>query len=206
MKNIRSFTFEEYGRMVEAFHGNTAPGLMIGGYMVDLAYRSLPESGLYDVICETAACLPDAVQLLTPCSIGNQWLKIIDVGRFALTFYDKRTGEGLRVYLDHTKLDRWPEIKGWFLKLLPKKDQDRGRLFKEIGDAGSDLCGSERVTVSERALGKQKKGPIGICPSCNEPYPEGFGAICPACRGGLLPYRSGRQAQGKGLRACSSGN
>ena len=151
------------------------------------------------MICETTSCLPDAVQLLTPCSIGNQWLKVIDVGRFALTFYDKRTGEGLRVYLDHGKLDRWPEIRGWFLKRIPKQEQDRDRLIREIGDAGSDLCGTEHVMVQEYALGKKKKGRIGICPSCDEAYPESLGAICPACRGGILPYRSGTAGARKGV-------
>src|SRR5208337_4410957 len=93
-KDILSHTFEEYAAMVESFHGYAAPGVLIGGFMVDLAYRSLPSNGLYNVICETAKCLPDAVQLLTPCSIGNRWLKIINVGRYALTFYDKHKGPG----------------------------------------------------------------------------------------------------------------
>lgn len=64
MNAILSHSFEEYARMVEAFHGNTAPGLMVGGFMVDLALKNLPQDGLYDVICETVNCLPDAVQLL----------------------------------------------------------------------------------------------------------------------------------------------
>jgi formylmethanofuran dehydrogenase subunit E len=72
--------------MVESFHGIAAPGVIIGGFMVDLASGSLRRNALHNVICETAKCLPDAVQLLTPCSIGNRWLKIIDVGRYALTF------------------------------------------------------------------------------------------------------------------------
>ena len=59
---------------------------------------------LFDAICETRNCLPDAVQLLTPCTIGNGWLKVVNVGRFALTLYDKYQGEGVRVYLDPAKV------------------------------------------------------------------------------------------------------
>lgn len=199
---ILSHTFEEYARMVKSFHGNTAPGVMIGGSMVDLAYRCLPEGGLYDVICETAKCLPDAVQILTPCSTGNQWLRIIDTGRFALAFYDKATGEGVRVFIDPQKLETWPEIKGWLLKLRPKAEQNTELLMREIERAGSDICSVEKIKVSLDLL-KKKKGSIVLCPSCGEPYPSLRGAICPACKGGLLPYESGpRGGGGVTIRGC----
>src|SRR5208282_754967 len=64
MGKILAYTFEEYSALVRKFHGSAAPGVMIGGFMVDLAYSRLPSGGLFDVICETAKCLPDAVQLL----------------------------------------------------------------------------------------------------------------------------------------------
>ena len=136
---ILSYTFEEYCERVEAFHGALAPGILVGGFMVDLARHNLPPGTLFDVICETVECLPDAVQLLTPCSVGNQWMKIIDVGRFALTLYDKDTGEGVRVHLDSRKLERWPAINEWLMKLKPKKQQDRDRLVREIKEAGTDI-------------------------------------------------------------------
>lgn len=93
------------------FTGNVAPGLVIGGSMIDLALRSMPEEILFDVICETFNCLPDAIQLLTPCTVGNGWLTVLDLGHFALTFYDKYTGEGIRVFLDSSKVSAWPETQ-----------------------------------------------------------------------------------------------
>jgi formylmethanofuran dehydrogenase subunit E len=36
--------------MVHSFHGSIAPGVMLGGFMVDLAYRNLPSEILFDVI------------------------------------------------------------------------------------------------------------------------------------------------------------
>ena len=78
-------TYDEYIEMIKAFHGTVAPGVVLGGFMVDLAYRNLPQGEYFDAISETRACLPDALQLLTPCTVGNGWLRIIDLGRFALS-------------------------------------------------------------------------------------------------------------------------
>ncbi len=190
MSSILSHSFDEYVSMVKSFHGSDAPGVLIGGFMVDLAYQHLPEGGLYEVVCETAKCLPDAAQLLTPCTIGNQRIRILDVGRYALTFYEKRTGAGVRVYLDCNKLERWPEIKGWYLKLTPKEAQDSAALQSQIRKAGSDICGIEEVQVAAGFLKKHKSGSIAICPSCDEAYRSIDGAICPACKGAVLPYAS----------------
>jgi len=188
VSNILSYSFDEYVAMVASFHGSPAPGVLIGGYMVDFAYKNLPESGEYDVICETAKCLPDAVQLLTPCSIGNRWLRIIDVGRYALVFYEKHSGTGVRVYLDWKLLHKWPQIKGWYLKLLPKEDQDEDLLRREIREAGPNICSIEEVNVIIENGGKRKGSTISICPSCEEAYRSTDGVICPACQGEILPY------------------
>jgi formylmethanofuran dehydrogenase subunit E len=188
VSNILSYSFDEYLNMVASFHGSPAPGVLIGGYMIDYAYKNLPEGGDYDIICETAKCLPDAVQLLTPCSIGNRWLKIIDVGRYALTFYEKNSGMGVRVYLDWKLLDKWPQIKGWYLKLIPKKEQDDDVLRRQIREAGADICRIQKVKVTIESRNKPKSSSISICPSCEEAYRSADGAICPACQDGILPY------------------
>jgi formylmethanofuran dehydrogenase subunit E len=184
--SLCSSTFEEYTERVRAFHGFTAPGVMIGGFMVDLAYRHLPKEGLFDAICETPKCLPDAVQLLTPCTIGNGWLTIVDTGRYALCLYDKSSGRGVRVAMDPARIDAWPGIKGWFFKLVPKKEQDFELLMGEIKAAGSSLCAVRHVTVLPYA----PKGParqFAICPSCKESYPVGHGRLCLGCQG-AAPY------------------
>ena len=183
---IRSLTFDEYRRMVESFHGIAAPGVMIGGFMVDLAYRHLPREGLFNSICETPKCLPDAIQLLTPCSIGNQWLTIINTGRYALTFYDKATGEGIRIFIAREKLEPWAGIAGWFLRLGPKGDLEK--LLAEIENAGTSLFGVMPIRVSPSFLAKKESGPVAFCPSCNEAYHARDGKLCPACRERILPY------------------
>lgn len=97
-------TYNEYIEMVKGFHRHVAPGVVIGGFMVDLAYRNLPQGEYFDAISETRSCLPDAIQLLTPCTVGNGWLRIIDLGRFAMSLFEKYTGNGVRVCVDSQKL------------------------------------------------------------------------------------------------------
>jgi formylmethanofuran dehydrogenase subunit E len=185
--NILSYTFEEYVERVQSFHGFAAPGVVIGGFMVDLAYQHLPEDRLFDAICETAKCLPDAIQLLTSCTVGNGWLTVINLGRYAMTLYDKSKGEGIRVFLDPAKLETWPEIKAWFSKLKPKKEQDSTLLIKQIKEAGGSICSIEQVRVAPRFLEKKHRGEIAVCPCCKEAYPLADGAICLGCQG-EAPY------------------
>ncbi len=180
-------TIDDYIAMVTEFHGTFAPGLLLGGFMVEHAMKNLPPGGFFDVICETSHCLPDAVQLLTPCSIGNGWLKIIDVGRFALTFYDKHTGSGVRAHLDHQKLEPWGEIKNWFFRLKPKHEQSRERLIDEMLRAGEGVFGLRHLSVKSEFLAHRHGGTIVLCPECGEAYPSEHGARCRACLG-ALPY------------------
>ncbi|HAQ60680.1 TPA: tRNA CCA-pyrophosphorylase [Candidatus Delongbacteria bacterium] len=189
MTEICGYSFEEYIKKVVDFHGTAAPGLIIGGYMVDLAIKELPKGEFYDVICESVKCLPDAIQILTPCSIGNGWLKIEKVGRFAMTFYNKYTGEGIRLYLDTDKLEKFPPIKEWFLKLKPKDEQDSDKLFASIRKASSDIISVQKVKVDIPKEKKKKGGKITLCSVCNESYPGKEGSDkCKVCSGEINYY------------------
>ena len=106
-------------------------------------------------------CLPDAVQLLTPCTIGNGWLRIQNFGRFALTLYDKDTGKGIRVVLNPLRLEEWPEIKDWYYKLKPKEEVDPNELLDSIQKGGYDLCKLQDIQVQPDSAGKNKKGEDG---------------------------------------------
>lgn len=184
---IGGYSYEEYLRAVASFHGNVAPGVVLGGFMVELARQSLPDGVLYDAISETGACLPDAIQLLTPCTVGNGWLRIINLGRYALSLYDKYQGNGVRVFVDAKKVQAWPEIATWLYKSKPKKEQDKERLLDEIGKAGFAVLNCQSVQIRSRYLGKHSRGSISVCPLCDEPYPAQDGGICRACQG-ELPY------------------
>ena len=203
MVNIGSYSFEEYLEMVEFFHGAVAPGLVLGGFMVDLAIGRISEGALLDAICETRTCLPDAIQLLTPCTIGNGWLKVFDLGRFALSLYEKKEGRGVRVYLDTKKLESWPEIKSWLFKLKPKTEQDKDLLLAQMKEAGNGICGVQSVQIQPQYLMKQSLGKIAVCSECSEPYPVKDGIICRGCQG-EAPYVSGLTAVDAGPEESSA--
>jgi formylmethanofuran dehydrogenase subunit E len=185
---IRNYSFDEFVERVKEFHGYEAPGVIIGGFMVDLAYRHLPADGLFDAVSETPKCLPDAIQLLTPCTLGNGWLTVVNVGRYALTLYDKGSGEGVRVFVDTNKLASWPELKTWFFKLKPKKEQDSDQLAGEIKEAGSTIFGLQKVKMNDRFLERRKRGKLDVCPECQEGYPLDDGPRCLSCSGEMDLY------------------
>jgi formylmethanofuran dehydrogenase subunit E len=145
--DICAYSFEEYLNMVKSFHGNLAPGLIIGGFMVDLAMKNLPEGEFFDAISETPVCLPDAVQILTPCTFGNGWLSVVNFGRFAVTLYEKYTGKGIRVFLDTEKLNQWPEVRDWYFRKKKKSEQNKELLLAQISEAGYGLLSMQTVQV-----------------------------------------------------------
>ncbi len=120
---IGPFTHDEFMEEARKFHGYPAPGIIIAVYMVEMARRALPEGSLFAVISETGQCLPDAVHLLSPCTIGNGWMRILPFGLYAVSLFDKHTGKGVRVHVDTEKLADYPEIRSWFCKESPKKNK-----------------------------------------------------------------------------------
>jgi formylmethanofuran dehydrogenase subunit E len=199
-EKIGPYSYDEYQNCVISFHGFVSPGVLLGGFMVDLALHTMPAGILFDALCETGHCLPDAVQLLTPCTTGNGWLRVIDLGRFALSLYDKKEGHGFRVFIDPAKLDPWSRIKSWLFKLEKKAEQDTDGLLNEIRQAGPAIASVEPVRLRPPFLLKDHRGAISLCPACGEPYPIRDGKSCQACRG-RSPYVSqgaaGREGQKK---------
>lgn len=182
-ETICRYTVDEYIDVLTRFHGNFAPGLLVGGFMVDAAAKRMAAYDIWDVICESSACLPDAVQLLTPCTIGNGWLKIVDTGRFAVTLYDKQSGDGVRASVDVSQLEGYPEVKKWFMRLVSKREQDKDALIREIRAAGAGILRVEPVTVSPARRGKRPAPRVAVCGSCGEGYPENERGLCLACQG-----------------------
>ena len=202
-EKIRSYTYDEFIERVREFHGFPAPGVLIGGFMVDLAYRSLPDNQLYNALCETPKCLPDAVQLLTPCTIGNGWLTVINLGRYALSMYEKSTGIGVRVFIDPARLDKWPEIKAWFFKTKSKKEQDFDLLLKEVGEAAGDICGSACNRSSGQLTGKEPQGDVHRLCRLRRELPGRGRRFMPRLpgHGPLRRAGKGKEAKGEGSLA-----
>ncbi len=185
--NIGPYTFAEFKERAAAFHGYPAPGLLLGGYMVAMAQRHLPEGTLFEAVVESKKCLPDAVQLLTLCSTGNNWMKVINLGKYAVSLFDKYTGQGFRVHVALDKLGPYPEISAWFLKTKAKSEQDTEKLFQELEAAGESICAMEPIRIRSKFLGHSHMGEIGACPRCGEAFPAEDGILCRGCQG-EAPY------------------
>ncbi len=185
--NIGPHTFEEFKQRATEFHGYAAPGLLLGGYMVAAAQQQLPPNTLFEAVVETKKCLPDAVQLLTLCSAGNNWMKVINLGKYAVSLFDKFTGQGFRIHLDVQKMAAYPEIASWFLKKKSKQEQDTDQLLLEIKTAGSSICSIAPIQIHSYFLGHNHMGQIGVCSQCGEAYPSNDGFLCRGCQG-EAPY------------------
>ncbi|QJB57193.1 FmdE family protein [Pseudodesulfovibrio sp. zrk46] len=190
LKPGTSFSFSQFVELATWFHNYPAPGLLLGGHMVEEAKRRMPEGVLFDAISETSWCLPDAVQLLTPCTLGNGWLRVRNTGVYALSLFDKQTGEGIRVRLDPSKLAAFPHTHCWLMKTKPKKEQDSKALRREIEEHGPEMLSVSAIMVKPEVARKRSKGEIVICLLCGDAYPSLHGAICRNCSGDS-PYMEG---------------
>jgi formylmethanofuran dehydrogenase subunit E len=177
-------------RSVE-FHTFAAPGLLLGVFMVDYALELLgasPGEKLYGT-CETTKCAPDPLQVITHCTTGNHRLRVIPIGRFAITLNRPSTGpsaDGVRIFLDREKLSRYPLLDAWFAN-SPSFDQFKmyKPLVDEILSAGRDPFSIQWVRV--RVSPKEKWRSV-ICPVCGEPVPDNLieSGLCKGC--GSLTY------------------
>lgn len=173
---------EEVLETIERFHGWKSPGVVIGAYMIDLAQECIGPTVEADAIVESRHCLPDAIQLFTPCTFGNGWMKVLNWDEFALTLYDKKSLEGFRVWLDLVKTRKFPNLYNWYMRLVPKQSLPLHVLLESILEAGRSMLSFAPATVT-RYFGKENKLEIGVCSGCGEAYPCRQGNMCLACQG-----------------------
>ena len=180
---ICGLSYQDFVVRMEEFHGYRSPGILVGALMIEEALKKGGTTPYLNVVTETIVCLPDAVQLLTPCTIGNGFLQILDWGKFALTAYDRMTLAGIRVWLNYSALVNFPLINSWFERSSKAKEKPSFEtLATEILKADSDLIAYKPVRLHQ-ALKSSQHVPTGRCPGCGESYPLHFGQSCPACGG-----------------------
>ena len=174
---------EDYLIRMEEFHGYRSPGMLLGGFMIDRSLETLGPTPYLNIVVETVVCLPDAVQLLTPCTFGNGFMQVLDWGKFALTAYDRKSLTGVRVWLDQDKLNGYPLVRSWFERTgRPREKPPFEDLAKEILIARSEMIHQKTVRLL-RSLKDPTPVPTGLCTGCGESYPLRFGRVCPACGG-----------------------
>jgi formylmethanofuran dehydrogenase subunit E len=181
-RTICGRSVEDFFQKIRVFHGFASPGLVLGGFLVDWARELIGPGVEADAIVETNHCLPDVVQLFTPCTLGNGWMKVLDWDKFALTLYDRRRLSGYRVWLDLEKLRSFPNLYTWYMRLVPKKDLPLEMLHEEALTAGRRPLSACAVRVT-KFYERHKKQEIAVCPHCGEAYAASQGPMCLACQG-----------------------
>lgn len=156
-----------------------APGVVIGTAMVSLGLEQLKDVKKLGAVAEARACLSDAVQALTGCTVGNKYLKIYDeIGRYAIVLYDRIDGKGLRVFIDLKKIKEaeTPELYKFFhRKRAPEVQYDMEaralsakKVIKEFLEINHDIFGVENVMIKH--LEKEVILPAKVCVICGESF------------------------------------
>ncbi len=105
-------------RDVIQFHGHLCPGLALGYRIAKAALRELkadrPRDEELVAIVENDSCAVDAVQFITGCTFGKGNLIFRDYGKHVYTFFNRRTGQGVRISEDYRGFEddqRFPELR-----------------------------------------------------------------------------------------------
>jgi len=175
--------YDDFIIQMEEFHGYRSPGMLLGGLMLDRALTQLGPVQYLNVVSETVVCLPDAIQLLTPCTIGNGFLQLLDWGKFAFTVYDRVSLSGVRAGLAYDQIHRFGMVHQWFDRSERQREKPAFEdLEPEFLRAGEELIITKPVQL-QRALKETGWVETGPCPSCSESYALRLGKSCPACSG-----------------------
>lgn len=159
------------------FHGHECGGLTIGYkaslYAIELLRLEFSEDEQVVCIAENDACGLDAIQVMLGCSIGKGNLLFHMRGKSAYSFYNRTTGESVRLvlkpiptgmtreqsfaYLQATAPQALFEVKQAAIR-LPEK----ARLFASyVCDCCGEVTGANWIRLS----GDQK-----LCLDCYETY------------------------------------
>ena len=109
-----------------AFHGHECGGLTIGYkaslYAIELLKLEFSDDEQVVCISENDACGVDAIQVLLGCSIGKGNLLFHMTGKQAFSFYNRATGESVRLVLKPKPLNMTPEeSKGYYFDRTPQQ-------------------------------------------------------------------------------------
>ena len=178
------------------FHGHLCPGLALGYRVAKAALRELnaerPQDEELVAVVENDSCAADAIQFVTGATFGKGNLIFRDYGKHVYTFFNRRTGKGVRIAEDFRGFEndsRYGELRkrqqegedvsremtefkmDKVAAILRADDKD----FLKIEPASTPLPSSARIRASVR------------CALCGERFMEsrarvtGGKIVCIAC-------------------------
>lgn len=191
-------------KKIDYFRRAVEPGIAYGIKMVFgvkkyLKIKDFKRVNLL-VIAETSQCLPDVIQLLCGCTIGNKRLVIKDVGKMAATFIDRDANRAVRVTISSTFQKR--DVKQ-SIKLMQLKEnlnfaeienlrlQDSREILKI---PNNELLRIQNVEIKEPLSEIFMPSGIILCEKCGERIRENKIKIkdgkklCLVCVGVEKPY------------------
>jgi len=165
------------------FHGHECPGLAIGFRAAEIAGEKINIISLEDedavCITENEACGVDAVQYMTGCTLGKGNLIYRKTGKMAFSFFNRKTGESIRLLLKSTENDfemtreertkfilEGPIEEVYEIKKPHYEIPQKARIFNTI------ICENCKEGTPEHKirLSKNKK----LCLDCYEGYSRGW--------------------------------
>ncbi|MGP3667635.1 MAG: FmdE family protein [Candidatus Bathyarchaeota archaeon] len=169
-------------------HGHVCPFVVLGLRASEIAMKKLGVrrvGGMETVgeevlaIIECNNCFADGVQVATGCTLGNNCLIYLDVGKNALTLVKRSDWKGVRVYVDGDKLrDKYfkKETLNLFEKVVVKREgtaedvEKLRKMWTEIGYVMSNLP-EEEFKIEEVYVKEIERAPIFEsvrCEKCGE--------------------------------------
>jgi formylmethanofuran dehydrogenase subunit E len=163
------------------FHGHLCPGLALGYRVAQAALRELnserPRDEELVAIIENDSCAADAIQFITGCTFGKGNLIFHDYGKHVYTFFNRRTGQGVRISEDYRgfeKDNRFEDIKKREAAGEEVSDERREYLMEK---AAAILHAEEKDFLFIRPVSAPPPGEAKIrkslrCSICNEKLME----------------------------------
>ena len=160
-----------------SFHGHSCSGLRIGYQAAQYARRLLNVdfSDNEQLVCisENDACGVDAIQVLLGCSIGKGNLLFHMAGKQAFSFYNRATGQSVRLVLKPKPAGMTPEESSrYYFDHSPQELFDvketriplpvKARIFDSYN---CESCGEKTGANWIRLVGGKK-----LCMDCHESY------------------------------------
>ncbi len=142
------------------FHGHTCPGLAIGFRATEIAMEKMGKQFSADsdeqIVCitENDACGVDAVQYMSGCTLGKGNLIYRPTGKMAFSFFDRESGDSIRLMLRS-------DIQGG--------DREERRMFILEGPE------EEVFAISKPKYGLPEEAKLFnsiVCEKCGESAPE----------------------------------
>jgi formylmethanofuran dehydrogenase subunit E len=96
-------------KRIADFHGHVCPDLVLGCKLCECIGKLIPPgeeaNGIAAIIAENATSALDAIQIMLGATLGNQRLKVVDLGKHNYTVIPKSAATGYRVKMKSQEYD-----------------------------------------------------------------------------------------------------